>query len=437
MTSGSIVSPDAATGALLRAEGEHAGRYAIAQGTYTYGANYAETFVGDSLTINRRPITITADAVYKTYGNSDPDLTAQVTSGNIVGSDVASGMLIRTGGEDVGRYAIERGTYSYGSDYDETYVRDSLTINPRALTINVSPGQHKIYGDADPTPFGFSIGVGQSLASWDAFSGGLTRVAGTTAGNYDILLAGLAIMDGSDDNTANYNIIYNGGSFAIDKRPITLTADPKSKVYGATDPPLTAQVTAGTIAGTDVAGGTLSRTAGENVGKYAITQGTYTYGSNYAETFTGDSLTISRRPVTVTANPKSKVYGASDPALTYMITDGSLAFSDTFSGSLARDPGEDVNTYAIRQGTLALSSNYTLLYGGALFTINAAAITNSVRVLGPSSRQYSDTTTFKAVIAGGAPLIVNAPGAASSVTFKVGTQEMGTIPFTIVGPDLV
>ena len=44
------------------------------------------------------------------------------------------------------------------------------------------------------------------------------------------------------------------------------------------------------------------------------------------------TLDINTRAITITADAKSKVYGAADPALTYQITSGSLVGSDTFSG---------------------------------------------------------------------------------------------------------
>ncbi len=109
----------------------------------------------------------------------------------------------------------------------------------------------------------------------------------------------------------------------------------------------------------------------DNVGD-GITVGTYRINvsglanSNYAITYSSGTnrglLTITTRAVVVTADPQTKVYGDSDPALTYQITSGSLAFSDAFTGALTRDAGEDVGTYAITQGTLALSSNYALSY---------------------------------------------------------------------------
>ena len=75
----------------------------------------------------------------------------------------------------------------------------------------------------------------------------------------------------------------------------------------------------------------------DNVGD-GITVGTYRINvsglanSNYAITYSSGTnrglLTITTRAVTVTADPQTKVYGDSDPALTYQITSGSLACSD-------------------------------------------------------------------------------------------------------------
>ena len=104
------------------------------------------------------------------------------------------------------------------------------------------------------------------------------------------------------------------------------------------------------------------------MGTYAITQGTLALRSNYTLTYIGANLTIGKLAITVTADAKSKTYGDADPALTYTYTP-SLIGSDTFSGASDRDAGENVGTYAITQGTLALSSNYTLTYTGANLTI--------------------------------------------------------------------
>ena len=102
---------------------------------------------------------------------------------------------------------------------------------------------------------------------------------------------------------------------------------------------------------------------------------TFTVRQNIDSTTGTKTLTVGKRPVTVTADAKSKAYGDSDPALTYSITSGSLVSGDSFTGNLARASGESVGTHAIQQGTLALSSNYTLTYVGANLTITKATPT--------------------------------------------------------------
>src|SRR5690606_41342503 len=113
-TVSNLVSGDESTGDLVRNEGEDVGSYTINVGTLTYGSNYNETYVGANLVIGQRAITITADAQSKTYGDADPALTAQVTSGSIVEGDAATGSLERAAGEDVGSYSIGKASYTYG-----------------------------------------------------------------------------------------------------------------------------------------------------------------------------------------------------------------------------------------------------------------------------------------------------------------------------------
>src|SRR5205814_7673188 len=129
---------------------------------------------------------------------------------------------------------------------------------------------------------------------------------------------------------------YVGANLTIDPRAVTVTADAKSKTYGNADPALTYQITSGSLAFSDSFAGALSREAGENVGTYAILQGTLSLSTNYTLTYVGAHPTSVPHASTVTADAKSKTYGNADPALTYQITSGSLAFSDSFSGVLSR-----------------------------------------------------------------------------------------------------
>jgi hypothetical protein len=116
-------------------------------------------------------------------------------------------------------------------------------------------------------------------------------------------------------------------------------------------------------------------TATSNVGAYGITQGTLAATSNYALSYVGANLTVTAAPLTVTANAQSRLYGAANPALTYVST--GLVNGDTLSGLLATSATatSNVGGYAITQGTLAATSNYALSYVGANLTVTAAPLT--------------------------------------------------------------
>lgn len=110
-----------------------------------------------------------------------------------------------------------------------------------------------------------------------------------------------------------------------------------------------------------------------NAGTYAVTPtGLWSNQDGYQIQFISGTLSITPIALTVTADAASKVYGEKDPALTYK-TSGLIA-SDVLTGSLERATGEDVDSYAIGQGTLA-NANYTITYTPAVFSITQAALT--------------------------------------------------------------
>ncbi len=377
ITSGSLVFGDTFSGELTRDSGEDIGSYAINQGSLALSSNYDLTYVGADLTVDLRPIEVTADPQTKTYGDADPALTWQITSGSLVDEDEFSGELSRDPGEDAGAYAITQGSLTLSGNYDLTYVSNDLTIGLRPIEVTAD-SQTKIYGNPDPE-LTYQITAG-SLVSGDTFSGELTRLAGENTGSYPITQGSLSL-------SSNYDLTYVSMNLSINQRHVTVSADAKSKVYGNSDPALSYHLTLGSLVGTDTFSGALSRVAGENVGEHAILQNTLALSYNYDLSFVGANLTITTRPITVTADATSKFYGDTDPSLTYQITSGSLAFSDDFSGGLSRVAGEVVGLYAIQQNTLSLSSNYDLSYVGANFTVAARPIGVSAY---PQTKTYGE-----------------------------------------------
>jgi hypothetical protein len=173
-----------------------------------------------------------------------------------------------------------------------------------------------------------------------------------------------------------------GATFTVSPATLTVTANAQTKVYGSTDPALSYAASGFQLGDTaaTVLSGALSRNPGESVagGPYAINQGTLAADANYTISFTGNNLTISPAPLTVSASPESKVYGSADPTLYYAA--GGFQFGDTaatvLSGALSRAAGETVadGPYTITQGTLAANSDYTISFTGSSLTITPAPL---------------------------------------------------------------
>ncbi|MDP3486438.1 MAG: MBG domain-containing protein, partial [Bacillota bacterium] len=297
---------------------------------------------GNNITTGGATVTITKDSGTGTIGSVTDHANGTYTATVTAATEAGSGVFVA---------AIDGQPVQSGSS-SQTQVTVNYVPTTIEVTVIVTLGQSKIYGSADP------VLEYTCIPSDAALTGSLARATGENIGSY-------AINQGTLVGTGNYVIkTFTGADFTITTRPVKVTADAKSKVYGDSDPALTYQVTSGTLAAGDSFTGSLSRVAGNDVGTYAIGQGTLALNSNYSLSYVGADLTITTRPVKVTADAKSKVYGDSDPALTYQVTSGTLAAGDSFTGSLSRVAGNDVGTYAIEQGTLALNSNYSLSYVG-------------------------------------------------------------------------
>ena len=374
ISSGTLVGSDAFSGTLDRATGENVGTYSIALGSLTLGPNYTLTVTpGTTFAVTPRPIAVAANAGQsKIYGNADPVLAYAISSGSLVGSDAFSGVLSRAAGENVGSFAIEQGSLDLGWNYNLTFTPGTtFAVTQRPITVTANAGQSKVYGNADPV-FAYAIG-GLGLAFSDTLSGALARTAGENVGSY-------AIGQGTIAASSNYTLTFTPGTtFAVTPRPITVTADAgQSKVYGNTDPAFAYTIGGMGMAFSDALSGALTRATGEDVGSYAIGQGTIAASSNYALTFTpGTTFAVTPRPITVTADTgQSKVYGNADPVFTYHISSGTLVGSEAFSGVLDRVSGENVGTYGIGAGSLALSANYTLSFvPGTSFAITPRPVT--------------------------------------------------------------
>ena len=95
------------------------------------------------VSISRKAVTVKADNKSKTYGQSDPALTATVTG--TLGSDTVTYSLSRASGSNVGSYTITATGNATQGNYSVTYQTGTLTINKAAasaLGLSVSGGTY-------------------------------------------------------------------------------------------------------------------------------------------------------------------------------------------------------------------------------------------------------------------------------------------------------
>ena len=226
-----------------------------------------------------------------------------------------------------------------------------IPLIPITITITTKT---KTYGDIDPT---LTYSVAPALQSGDVLTGSLTRVVGENVGTFLI-----------NSTLANpkYTITLISANLTITQKAVTITANTKTKIYGAIDPALDYTVLP-TLSSGDTLTGILSRNVGENVGTFPITS-TLT-NPNYNITFVSANLTITTKPITITADAKTKIVGAADPALTYVVNPA-LINGDTLIGTLTRAIGEVAGNYVISSNLV--NSNYGITYTPANLVITEA-----------------------------------------------------------------
>ena len=268
---------------------------------YTIASSSQATTIAD---ITPRPLAITGiTASNKTYDGSTTatvDGTGANLDGLIPGDDLT---LTYTGAFDnaivgTGKTVTVNANISGGEDAGNYQVAScnspTADITPKALTISAKD-KTITYGDApandgvtysgftgtdDETVLGGTLAYDYSYAQYD-----------DVGDDYTITPKGLT--------SNNYTITFANGTLTVNPKAATVTPeDGQGKTYGEDDTTLTYSST-GLVNG-DVFTGALSRAAGENVGTYAITQGTIA-NANYNITFTtGKTFKIDPKTVGIT-----------------------------------------------------------------------------------------------------------------------------------------
>ena len=172
--------------------------------------------------------------------------------------------------KDSGNYTV---SYHYLAD-DFGFVKEGsyeVTISKKAVTVSAS-NLEKEYTESDPQMSASVSGVAQG----DSVSYSVYRDAGEDVGQYQVHVTG-------ESNQGNYNVSFKDGTFTINRKSVTVSAEGLTKEYGTKDPELKATVTG--LVGSDTISYDLSRAPGEDVGGYEITVTGQTVQGNYDVSF--------------------------------------------------------------------------------------------------------------------------------------------------------
>ena len=297
-----LVGTDYIVTTQTRAEGNNIGTYAITT-TVTPGQEIAKNYTIETkpgtLTINPRPVTVTADNKAKDFGATDPTLTATVT-GLATGESASliSYKLSRAEGENAGTYAISPSGEAAQGNYAVTYVDGTLTIVPEdgvVVTITANSGSYK-YDGAQKDLSGYSVTISNAEYTEADFTfNGSSDLKATNAGTY---YTNMKVSDFENMNANFENVVFvvNNGTLEITPREITLTSASDSKVYDG-NPLTNANVTIsgeGFVEGegvnVTVTGRQTAEGESENTFTYAMANGTV--AGNYKITPVFGTLTV-------------------------------------------------------------------------------------------------------------------------------------------------
>ena len=377
------------------------------------GANDKVALANQNVTITGTPqITINSAGTldYNDY------VLIDAGSGTVSGAFNTTPMFTGTTPKYSGQYSIVTSAHQV-----------KLHYTPIALTVTANSGQSKVYGATDPT-FTYTLASG-SLVTGDNFSGVLSRATGENVGNYAILQNTLTAGN-------YYSITFNSANFGITQKPITVTATSgQSKVYGASDPTFTYTVSPALV-GSDTLTGSFSRVAGETVAgsPYAIALNTLT-NANYSIAFVSANFAITTRPISITAQPNTKIHDGDTTATNVpTLTAGTLASGDGFA-TLAEhylDAAVGTGKTLIPTATITnsattdVTANYAITpLNDTTGVINSAQATTSLLLTNSigETNYYGQTLIFTAVVETNN---VTAANASSNVVFSLGSTPVWT-----------
>ena len=371
---------------LSRTAGEDVGEYPItARGEEAQG-NYTVTYAPGILTITAgsrpadRQLSVTSyNGVYD--ANEHTITVNNVLDGDVVEYSYDNGETWTTDltqYTDVTNTTIKVRVTNANYDPNPVELEGTVTITPKPVTVTAR-SYSKIFGTADPT---FEADTAGTL-NGDKITYDISRETGEDVGNY-------ALTPSGEEVQGNYTVTYNSGK-------LTITASDREKAVEVTSYNGVYDAKNHTIEVKNLVDGDQVEYSYDNGTTWTtdltqykdVTETTILVkvtNANYADVpqLTG-TVTITRFPLVVKAEDKSKVFGEKDPKLTAAETSGlegkAKPDKQEITYDLSREAGENVGEYPITATGEAVQGNYTVTYESGKLTITKAERAKDIEVV--------------------------------------------------------
>ena len=383
---------------------ENVGEYAISASVNTVSnPNYKVTTTNGTLTVEPKDATVALVKAEKVYGDQDPVFKYSVDG--IVGDQSLKGAKItRDEGEKVGTYKVNI-DFADGANpnYTLTTVPSTLTVTPKAVTLNVTDITKK-YGEKDPELDYTVDGIVKFGDEEDVLKGvSLMREPGEDAGEYAIT----ATVDAKSN--PNYIVSTNDGMLTItannDKIVVTIKGHTETLQYDGKEHTvqgfdISTNNEAYSLKFVEYTGDSIA--TGKDAGKYAMGliasafKNTSLNYPNVTFNITDGVLQIDPRKLVVTANPDTITYGDEIPT-DFTWTADSLLDGEELGNihvSLNKTGLLNAGDYALTFDQRALTNkNYTVTkYVANFLTVRKKVVTVTVS---DTSKFYSEADPEK------------------------------------------
>lgn len=290
------------------------GMYPVKQMDAT-AQNYVFEYEDGTLTVNKAPLTMTANDKTMSYGGAIPTFDAKYeglknNETQPVWLTAPSLSTTATSASKVGTYPITISN-AEAKNYQLTLNNGTLTIGKAELTVKAD-NKSRTYGDANPefTLTYTGLKNGETMPEWEK-----QPFVETTAdiksnvGTYPISV--------KDAVAVNYNITAEEGLLTVNKAALQITPKDATRKYGEDNPEFELLYVGlknneSVPEWTTTPVFTTNATKTSSVGEYAV-QVTSAEARNYTLEKKVGTLTITKAPLTVGVNNYSRKYGETNP----------------------------------------------------------------------------------------------------------------------------